>query len=502
MRVVTTFSPPHSMSGWGVEQLSSNNFLSVPLLRDEVSDDGLPFVHKHPGDMDSISSAPSAEGSRAGGTISVDELAELASNNDLLMLQTMGGVEGVAKIISLTVNREMDVRPGGDDNSRRGYLGSKPSGVLLVAGAKVADAAGMPRNTEETRRRLFGRNNMSQNIGGSCGFVRLLLGCLSDDPMVVFFAAVVVTIALGLIQCVPIYIAVPLGDVHLRRCPPKPLWARHESIRLPHPAHFNGGASCKAWAEGLGLLVLGVVVATAKAVGEWWRQKRLFGMLDWCRSTAQATVIREGINTRVSFNEVLVGDIVLVAAGDMVCADGVLVESLSLKVDEVSSPADALLSGSDPDDENQVRSKNAVDAPFLIAGSLVLEGEAMFLVTAVGAYSNWEAVSTAGLGTKLVAKLVRDPVAIRKPLERLARLTAVCGRGAVALCMVLRICVFGVHMWTGSCFNVVVEQCAYGADGLNNSTLCRKEGYTWARPVTAFSSADLWEVTEAVMSAR
>jgi len=50
------------------------------------------------------------------------------------VLQTMfsasGGVrgEGVANIISLTVNREMDVWPGGDDNSRMGYLGSKPSG--------------------------------------------------------------------------------------------------------------------------------------------------------------------------------------------------------------------------------------------------------------------------------------------------------------------------------------------------------------------------------------
>jgi magnesium-transporting ATPase (P-type) len=42
---------------------------------------------------------------------------------------------------------------------------------------------------------------------------------------------------------------------------------------------------------------------------------------------------------------VLVGDLVLVAVGDMVPADGFLIESLGLKVDE-----DLCVRGHDPDD--------------------------------------------------------------------------------------------------------------------------------------------------------
>ena len=169
-------------------------------------------------------------------------------------------------------------------------------------------------------------------------------------------------------------------------------------------------------------------MATVKACGEWWRQKRLFEMLDWCRSHSQATVIRQGVSARVRFTDVLVGDVVVVAAGDIVPADGILIESSGLRVKADQGDSADPDSEHDAADGDEVHIKNAVDSPFLAAGSMVVEGEAIFLVTAVGICSNWEAVAAAGLGSKVVARLVRDPVPLRRPLERLARSVALLQR--------------------------------------------------------------------------
>jgi hypothetical protein len=119
---------------------------------------------------------------------------------------------------------------------------------------------------------------------------------------------------------------------------------------------------------------------------------------------------------RVPFEQVLVGDLVLVTVGDMVPADGVLIESLGLKVDE-----DLFVRGHDPDDvRTKGNNKNAFDSPFLSAGGLVLEGEGMFLVTGVGAYSNWNTLDAEGLGTRASLSKLGGVVPLRRPLERQA----------------------------------------------------------------------------------
>lgn len=487
----------------------AGNSLAERLLdRDDGLDDDEPKYQTE----DTNSSFHSAEGAGrrielgAEDPISPYELADLTRNDgDMKMLQSMGGVEGVAAIIALTIHREMEHREGEDHKTQHGgigHVGSTSSAMLLSNGARVADATGMPRNTEETRRRMFGGNvTRPHDAAPTCGFWRLFFGCLCDDPMVVLFAAAVVAIMLGLVQCIPMYIDIQHGDIHLRRCPAKPLWTMSEPIPLPLPARFEGGGKCRAWMEGLVLLLMGLVFATVKAAGEWWRQKRLFDMLDWSRTAAQATVIRQGLNMRVLFDEVLVGDIVVVTAGDMVPADGVLVESLGLKVDEISSGTQAcvLVGGDDAQEDCQVRTKDAFESPFLTAGSLVLEGEAMFLVTAVGAYSNWSSMDAEGLGTKMVSKL-GGVVPLRRPLERLARFTTRFGLGVVYVCIVLRALAFGMRMLTHTCFDVVVEKCLYGDAGLMNRTMCHQEGYSWAAHASRLSSADSWEATEAVMS--
>jgi cation-transporting P-type ATPase E len=108
-----------------------------------------------------------------------------------------------------------------------------------------------------------------------------------------------------------------------------------------------------------------------------------------------ATVVRDGVSRRVSIEEVVDGDVVLLEAGDQVVADGILRRSDGLALDE------SILTGeSDPVARgvgDEVRS-----------GSFAVEGAGAYDVTAVGARSHASRIAGE-------AREFRHP---RSPLER------------------------------------------------------------------------------------
>ncbi|MEQ9336725.1 MAG: HAD-IC family P-type ATPase, partial [Miltoncostaeaceae bacterium] len=84
-----------------------------------------------------------------------------------------------------------------------------------------------------------------------------------------------------------------------------------------------------------------------------------------------ATVVRDGQPRQVSVDQVVVGDLVRIAAGDQLVADGRLVEAESLGLDEsiLTGEAEAIVRGRD----EQVR-----------AGSFAVEGSGAYVAEAVG----------------------------------------------------------------------------------------------------------------------
>ncbi len=127
-------------------------------------------------------------------------------------------------------------------------------------------------------------------------------------------------------------------------------------------------------------------------------------------SSPRALVIREGRQTRIAGREVVPGDIVLLAEGDRVPADGVLLEATSLSVDEslltgesvpVRKSAAALEEGAqreafagdsvgasggrDPLDGLTMGPPGGDDLPFVYSGTLVVQGQAIAAILATGA---------------------------------------------------------------------------------------------------------------------
>ena len=154
-------------------------------------------------------------------------------------------------------------------------------------------------------------------------------------------------------------------------------------------------------------LFLGVLVSnSAIGIVQEVRAKRALDRLA-ALVAPTATVVRDGLERRVGVEEVVVGDLVRLAPGDQVVADGVVETSAVLRIDE------SILTG-----ESRPVPREAGDQ--IKSGSFLVEGIGSYRVRAVGPESY--AARVAG-----EARAFRHP---RSPLERaLNRLLLDAARG-------------------------------------------------------------------------
>jgi cation-transporting P-type ATPase E len=140
----------------------------------------------------------------------------------------------------------------------------------------------------------------------------------------------------------------------------------------------------------LGILVANVAIGTFQEV----RAKRALDKLA-ALVVAKATVIRDGEPRQVAVEEVVVGDLVRIASGDQIPADGKLVRADGLALDESE------LTG-----ESEPVVRRVGDE--VLSGSFAVEGEGDFEATAVGGDSHAAKVTA-------TARAFRHP---RSPLEK------------------------------------------------------------------------------------
>ena len=100
-------------------------------------------------------------------------------------------------------------------------------------------------------------------------------------------------------------------------------------------------------------------------------------------SAPTAKVLRDGKVAQIPGREVTVGDVVVLEAGDSVCADGRLLECASLKCAESALTGESLPVEKDEDEiDGEVPLGDRKNMVF--SGSFVTYGRAKFLVTATG----------------------------------------------------------------------------------------------------------------------
>ena len=140
----------------------------------------------------------------------------------------------------------------------------------------------------------------------------------------------------------------------------------------------------------LGILVSNIAIGSFQEI----RSKRALDRLA-ALVAPEAVVVRDRVDRRIPVSQVVVGDLVRLAAGDQVVADGTVVSADGLALDEANLTGES---------ESALRGAGQP----VWSGSFAVEGAALFEATAVGLDSRAERLTA-------TARAFRHP---RSPLER------------------------------------------------------------------------------------
>ena len=208
-----------------------------------------------------------------------------------------------------------------------------------------------------------------------------------------------------------------------------------EVVREPMLALLLGGGVVYLLLGDLTDALILVGFATMSVVITVVQETRTERLLEALRdlSSPRALVIRDGERQRIAGREVVRGDFVVLAEGDRVPADAVLVECHDLQTDESLRtgepvPVRKVAGGARAPAES--RRPGGDDLPYVFSGSLVVRGSGIAEVSAIGALSE-----IGKIGQSLAA-LETEPPRLQAQTRRLVQLFALVG-GLVSVLAVL-----------------------------------------------------------------
>lgn len=154
-------------------------------------------------------------------------------------------------------------------------------------------------------------------------------------------------------------------------------------------------------------LVIGIVITINAILGTVQHQKAEKSLNSLKQLSApNAKVVRNGDTVIIPSREVTIGDVVLLEAGDYICADGRIIENASLKVNESALTGESLaVDKQDMEISKEVPLGDRLNMVY--SGSFVTYGRAKFIVTDIG------------MGTEVgkIATLLKNTEERKTPLQ-------------------------------------------------------------------------------------
>ena len=144
---------------------------------------------------------------------------------------------------------------------------------------------------------------------------------------------------------------------------------------------YKGDQGASALLEPTGILVA-ILLATGISFGFTVSANNKFDILNQVNDNTEVKVIRNGSITSIPKKDVVVGDIIAFEAGEEIVADGVLLEAISLKINESTLTGEPLVDKTTNEadfDEEATYPSNEV-----YRGTTVLDGHGIMQVKAVG----------------------------------------------------------------------------------------------------------------------
>ncbi|XP_040200082.1 plasma membrane calcium-transporting ATPase 1 isoform X1 [Rana temporaria] len=204
----------------------------------------------------------------------------------------------------------------------------------------------------ERRQEVFGKNLIPPKKPKT--FLQLVWEALQDVTLIILEIAAIISLGLS-------FYRPPGGDNEL--C--------GEATGTGEEEEGEAG-----WIEGAAILLSVVCVVLVTAFNDWSKEKQFRGLQNRIEQEQKFTVVRGGQVIQIPVADIVVGDIAQIKYGDLLPADGVLIQGNDLKIDESS------LTG-----ESDHVKKNLEKDPLLLSGTHVMEGSGKMVVTAIGVNS-------------------------------------------------------------------------------------------------------------------
>ncbi|XP_004443647.1 PREDICTED: plasma membrane calcium-transporting ATPase 2 isoform X5 [Ceratotherium simum simum] len=205
----------------------------------------------------------------------------------------------------------------------------------------------------EKRKQIFGQNFIPPKKPKT--FLQLVWEALQDVTLIILEIAAIISLGLSFYH--------PPGE-------------SNEGCATAQGGAEDEGEAEAGWIEGAAILLSVICVVLVTAFNDWSKEKQFRGLQSRIEQEQKFTVVRAGQVVQIPVAEIVVGDIAQVKYGDLLPADGLLLQGNDLKIDESS------LTG----ESDQVRKSPDKD-PALLSGTHVMEGSGRMVVTAVGVNS-------------------------------------------------------------------------------------------------------------------
>ncbi|KAG5190998.1 hypothetical protein JKP88DRAFT_296915 [Tribonema minus] len=262
--------------------------------------------------------------------------------------------------------------------------------LKLAAGLGVDLITGLTPDQVISQREKFGNNCFPEPP--MKGFLKLFLEAFNDTILMVLIAAAVVSLIIGIVE---------------------------------EPGH--------GWIEGTAILIAVLIVAFVTAGNDYSKELQFRALEKSSEESERALVLRHGETLQCHPDELVVGDVVMLKAGDSIPADGIIFEGEGVRSNESG------LTGEPDDLDKRPDGKN----PFVFSSCLITEvgnsSDAKILVTAVGERSEWG---------KIRATLTSEPTEtpLQVKLDAMATMIGYVGVGfAVCTFVVLVIMIWARH---------------------------------------------------------
>ncbi|XP_053530202.1 plasma membrane calcium-transporting ATPase 4 isoform X4 [Ictalurus punctatus] len=267
----------------------------------------------------------------------------------------------------------MELRSAEAVNKIRDSYGDVQGICHRLKTSPIEGLSGNPADLEK-RHTAFGRNFIPPKKPKT--FLQLVWEALQDVTLIILEIAAIISLGLSFYH--------PQGD---------------DSSACGQAAGGveDEGEAQAGWIEGAAILFSVIIVVLVTAFNDWSKEKQFRGLQSRIEQEQKFTVIRKGQVIQIPVAEIVVGDIAQIKYGDLLPADGILIQGNDLKIDESS------LTG----ESDQVK-KSLEKDPMLLSGTHVMEGSGRMVVTAIGLNSQTGIIFTLlGAGDEVEEKKVK-----------------------------------------------------------------------------------------------